>query len=107
MYQISQLNVLHEYVPGHQSIGGNEKAHSLALNISTSSSLLWPEGYNLRDGHTSHCKCKLLHPHHKLNRPGLKYMVVTQHATHIRPILICPTSSLQSLIAGRGGSLPL
>ena len=53
------LHVFLEWVPGHQGISGNERAHALArANQSPSDPQPWPEDYNPKEERIAHRKAQ-------------------------------------------------
>ncbi|KAM7290732.1 hypothetical protein ISCGN_027328 [Ixodes scapularis] len=59
MHQHPYLRVLLEWIPGHQSIDGNKRAHALARDTQPlSNPLIWPRIYDPKKEHAHHRKMR-------------------------------------------------
>ena len=88
MHQHPRLNVLLEWIPGHQGIEGNENAHALARDSSPSNPSPWPEDYDPKDERANHRKYRrqklkeLRHSRRLLPPPSPHF--TRRQATYIR-----------------------
>lgn len=110
MHKHPTLQVLLEWIPGHQGIEGNERAHALARDhLTPSNPTRWPETYCPREARAEHRKQRRARlKEAKVNRlllPSPSHTHTREDAALIRQAqtLTLPNDAIQHHIENRSG----